>query len=175
MSDDTTLPVRRVWTPGGFRIDDPWLRVEAQAPGDVPAHAILTLAAWQAFGGELDPSLPVGVELAPGEPLGDILGALDRLGLIVLAFPKFSDGRSYSRAVLLRERHGFRGLLRAGGDVLIDQVSHMLRSGFDELEVENPFTIARLEAGRIGGLPVHYQPAALKASGERYSWRRIGA
>ena len=49
---------------------------------------------------------------------------------IELHFPKFADGRAYSQAVLLRRRHGFQGDIRATGDVLIDQVQQMSRTGF---------------------------------------------
>lgn len=50
---------------------------------------------------------------------------------IDLQFPKFTDGRAYSQAFLLRRRLGFTGELRATGDVLIDQLVHMQRTGFD--------------------------------------------
>ena len=49
---------------------------------------------------------------------------------IELQFPAFTDGRAYSQAVLLRRRYQFRGDIRATGDVLIDQLVHMHRSGF---------------------------------------------
>ena len=57
-------------------------------------------------------------------------GALQGVERIELDFPKFTDGRAFSQAVLLRRRHGFAGDLRATGDVLIDQLVHMHRSGF---------------------------------------------
>ncbi|MBK6612905.1 DUF934 domain-containing protein [Ottowia sp.] len=57
-------------------------------------------------------------------------GALQDVDRIELAFPKFTDGRAYSQAVLLRRRHGFKGDIRATGDVLIDLLVHMQRSGF---------------------------------------------
>jgi uncharacterized protein (DUF934 family) len=57
--------------------------------------------------------------------------ALDRVQRIDLQFPKFTDGRAYSQAFLLRRRLGFQGELRATGDVLIDQLVQMQRSGFD--------------------------------------------
>lgn len=57
-------------------------------------------------------------------------GALDGVARIELNFPKFTDGRAYSQAVLLRRRYQFTGDLRATGDVLIDQLVHMQRSGF---------------------------------------------
>ncbi|RUP23932.1 MAG: DUF934 domain-containing protein [Curvibacter sp.] len=50
---------------------------------------------------------------------------------IDLNFPKFTDGRAYSQAYLLRRRLGFAGEIRATGDVLIDQLVQMSRSGFD--------------------------------------------
>ncbi len=50
---------------------------------------------------------------------------------IDLHFPKFTDGRAYSQAFLLRRRLGFAGELRATGDVLIDQLVQMQRTGFD--------------------------------------------
>lgn len=57
-------------------------------------------------------------------------GALRGVTCIELNFPKFTDGRAYSQAVLLRRRLGFTGELRATGDVLIDQLLLMQRSGF---------------------------------------------
>ena len=57
-----------------------------------------------------------------------------RLDLIALHFPKFSDGRAYSQARLLRERLGYQGELRATGGVLQDQLPFMLRCGFDSFE-----------------------------------------
>lgn len=57
-------------------------------------------------------------------------GALQGAECIELQFPKFTDGRAYSQAVLLRRRYKFTGDLRATGDVLIDQLVHMHRSGF---------------------------------------------
>ena len=56
--------------------------------------------------------------------------ALDGVERIELNFPKFTDGRAYSQAVLLRQRLGFGGDIRATGDVLIDQLVHMQRTGF---------------------------------------------
>ena len=57
-------------------------------------------------------------------------GALQGVQRIELHFPKFTDGRAFSQAVLLRRRFGFAGDIRATGDVLIDQLVQMARSGF---------------------------------------------
>jgi uncharacterized protein (DUF934 family) len=56
--------------------------------------------------------------------------SLDGVTRIDLVFPKFTDGRAYSQAHLLRRRRGFTGEIRATGDVLIDQLVHMQRTGF---------------------------------------------
>ena len=60
------------------------------------------------------------------------------------------------------------------GDILIDQVAHMLRCGIDSVAVADPVAISRLEAGRLGGVSQHYQTAARSASNPGgYSWRRV--
>jgi uncharacterized protein (DUF934 family) len=61
--------------------------------------------------------------------------ALDGIGRVDLHFPKFTDGRAYSQAFLLRRRRGFKGEIRATGDVLVDQLVQMQRSGFDVAEL----------------------------------------
>jgi uncharacterized protein (DUF934 family) len=55
---------------------------------------------------------------------------LDGVHRVELAFPKFTDGRAYSQAYLLRRRRKFEGDIRATGDVLIDQLVQMQRTGF---------------------------------------------
>ena len=57
-------------------------------------------------------------------------GALNGVDVVELDFPKFTDGRAFSQAVMLRRRHGFAGEIRATGEVLIDQLVQMSRSGF---------------------------------------------
>ncbi|MDB5744519.1 MAG: hypothetical protein JWR68_2834 [Polaromonas sp.] len=69
------------------------------------------------------------IELAnTADPLQLDLAGVDRIDL---NFPKFSDGRAFSQAFLLRRRLGFQGEIRATGDVLVDQLAQMERSGFD--------------------------------------------
>ena len=60
---------------------------------------------------------------------------LEGIERINLSFPKFSDGRAFSQAFLLRRRLGFKGEIRATGDVLIDQLVQMQRTGFDSAEL----------------------------------------
>lgn len=72
------------------------------------------------------------LQIANDAELADIAagGALQGVDRVELDFPKFTDGRAFSQAVLLRRRYGFAGDIRATGDVLIDQLVQMQRSGF---------------------------------------------
>ncbi len=70
------------------------------------------------------------VRIEPGDDARLLLAFLDRLALVEVNFPSFTDGRGYSAARILREA-GYTGELRAVGEVLIDQLSHMRRCGFD--------------------------------------------
>lgn len=74
---------------------------------------------------------PVGVRLQPDDDPHDLKPYVDRLGLIEIDFPKYTDGRGYSQAQLLRRRLGYAGELRAIGHILRDQLLYMQRSGFD--------------------------------------------
>lgn len=170
----TPAPEARLWTPDGFR-EDEWRHAETAEALAGNGRFILPLQAFL----DLDPDVHrlakerLGVLLTPAEPVDAIVPYLPELSLVALAFPVFSDGRSFSKAELLRSRHGFEGPLRATGQVLIDQLPHMLRLGFTEFEVSHPVLIARLEKGDTGGLPLYYQPAVKPAApGAKYSWRR---
>jgi len=82
---------------------------------------------------------------------------LGHLALVALHFPKFRDGRAYSQARLLREHFGFRGTLRATGDVLRDQFHFLVRAGFDSFEVKKPAD-APVFADVLNRYSVVYQP-----------------
>ena len=90
---------------------------------------------------------------------------LDGVQRIDLHFPKFTDGRAFSQAFLLRRRLGFKGEIRATGDVLIDQLVQMERSGFDSAVLradQNPeFAEAQFQrySQFYQGDAVHTQPA----------------
>jgi uncharacterized protein (DUF934 family) len=115
--------------------NDAYVRLtdEDATPGS--GAVILPLARFQAEGAALlDAGRSVGVLLEPGEAVEDIIDDLPRLSLVALNFPKYRDGRAYSSARLLRDRYGFDGELRAVGDVLREQASHMIRCGFNSFE-----------------------------------------
>ena len=95
--------------------------------------------------------------------------SLDGVERIDLNFPKFTDGRAYSQAHLLRRRLGFKGEIRATGDVLIDQLVHMHRTGFDVAVLREGLDVsdAQRQFDRFGafyqGDVVHPQPHFLGA------------
>jgi len=164
----------RLWTPTGFR-EDEWAHAESADALTGNGRFILPLQAFLGLDADVRRSAKerLGVQLLPGDELDKIAGLLDLLSLVALAFPAFNDGRSFSKGELLRARYHFQGAVRATGQILVDQLPHMLRLGFDEFEVTNPVLLKRLEEGRTGGLPLYYQPAAEpEAKGPKYSWRR---
>lgn len=167
----------RLWRETGF-VTDHWTRVEVLSDAPAQAHAILPLQAFLDIEAATRAARDgrIGVHLAPGEAIDSIIAHLDDLPIVSLAFPAFNDGRSYSKAQLLRTRHGYKGVVRAAGDVLIDQIPLMIRTGFDEFEIRNPTALRRLEEGRVGGIAYLYQPAARSAAETgSYSWRRLSA
>ena len=100
----------------------------------------------------------LGVRIEPGESIDGIVSDLGRLSLIALSFPKFTDGRSFSKAKMLRDEHGFKGEIRAVGDVLWDQLQLMARCGFDAFEVTHEPTLRALESGKRPFMTDFYQP-----------------
>lgn len=175
MTAAETPTAPRLWTPEGFR-DDEWRHAEDAAALEEGDRVIMSLEAFLSLDSAARRAAAgrAGVELAPGDGLEDLAPYLDALDLIALAFPAFSDGRSYSKAALLRERYGYEGEIRATGQVLIDQIDHMRRCGFSTFEVSNPTALARLEADRPGGIPLHYQPSSARAGRSGgYAWRRV--
>ena len=99
----------------------------------------------------------VGVIWPNNRDLDDLVPYLDRLAAVALVFPSFRDGRAYSQARLLRERHGYDGELRATGQVLRDQFVFMSRAGFDAFEVKKDAD-ADAFAETMKRYSVFYQP-----------------
>lgn len=141
----------------GRGVDDPWVAVADGAPLPDGVPVIVSLQRWQAERDLLvERNAPVGVRLKSSELADTIAADAGRLALIALEFPAFRDGRAYSTARLLRERHGFKGELRAVGQVLRDQFLFMQRCGFDAFEVDEAQAAAWQQA--IGEFSVFYQP-----------------
>ena len=98
-----------------------------------------------------------GVIWPNNRDVDDLVPWLHKLAAVALVFPSFRDGRAYSQARLLRERFGFRGELRATGQVLRDQFVFMLRAGFDAFEVKKE-SDAEAFAISVKRYSVFYQP-----------------
>ncbi|MDZ7622593.1 MAG: DUF934 domain-containing protein [Candidatus Competibacteraceae bacterium] len=140
-------------------IEDSWRQVADDA--DLPAGPIIvTLARWRRERAALvERDEPVGVRLPNTANVAELVDDLARWPVLALEFPKFADGRAYSQARLLRERHDYQGEIRAVGEVLRDQLLFMARSGFDAFEVRADRSLEdALEA--FGEFSVSYQPAA---------------
>ncbi|WLH81767.1 DUF934 domain-containing protein [Pseudomonas sp. FP2335] len=118
-------------------LDDAWTLIRDQ-DGELPSGPlILSLARWLAY----QATQPLhrmslhGVWLGPDDELDDLAPWLYLVPMIALDFPSFRDGRAYSQAYLLRTRMGWEGELRAIGDVLRDQLSHMRQCGFTSFAI----------------------------------------
>jgi len=119
---------------GSIRQDD-WVVVPRPADGeslDVPEQpALIPADLWLAGKEHFEDRDDIGVWLDSHDEPEILAGVVNELPVIAVNFPKFSDGRGYSIARLLRERLNYRHELRAVGDVLLDQLQFMKRCGFD--------------------------------------------
>jgi uncharacterized protein (DUF934 family) len=140
-------------------VEDPWQKLAADAPVPADGMVLVGFARWrEARAALLARRGPVGVAFANTDPVESLASDVARLDLITLHFPKFSDGRAYSQARLLRGRLGYAGELRATGGVLQDQLPFMLRCGFDSFESDQKgFGEALAKARTL--FSVVYQPA----------------
>ncbi len=112
--------------------EDTWQVATDPTQAPAGANLLISLADWlaqpQAW---LDHAGRAGVALQPTDDPVGLQPWLAQLALITVNFPAFTDGRGYSIARLLRERHGYAGQLRAVGDVFKDQLFYLSRVGFD--------------------------------------------
>lgn len=141
----------------GAVVADPWVFVDDGAPLPATGAVVVSLPRWLAERTDLlDRGGPLGVRLASHDQAGALAGDLDHLALIALEFPSFRDGRAYTTARLLRERWGYRGEVRAVGNVLRDQLAFMHRCGFDAYDVAD-VAAAELFRAALGEISVVYQ------------------
>lgn len=135
----------------------PIIRLTAEGPRllgspETDAYSFATLAEWLTY--REGPS----VALEPGDDPGALLPLPGTLQRIAVSFPRYTDGRGYSQAQLLRRRYGWTGELHAIGHVLVDQVGFMARAGFDVLHTARAGVDEVAQA--LGALSLAYQPAA---------------
>jgi uncharacterized protein (DUF934 family) len=144
----------------GRIVEDRYIRIGDDAPLPERRPVIVTASRFLAQAHTLirrDGSL--GVLWPNDRRVAELAPWLGHLSLVALEFPKFRDGRAYSQARQLRERHFYRGQLRATGDVLRDQFLFLLRAGFDSFEVKKPAD-APAFADAVSRFSVFYQPSA---------------
>ena len=144
---------------------DPW---RAHQPADpaaqaAPTHALLALQDWLDLDSSARERLArgsrIGLQLPNDFELEALAPELPRLSLLALQFPKWTDGRAYTQARLLRLRHRYTGELRATGQVLVDMLLPLARSGFDAAQLrEDQDPLAARRA--LEFFPGHYQADA---------------
>jgi uncharacterized protein (DUF934 family) len=138
---------------------DPWRRA-AGPDGDavVPAAGlVLEETQWATVRATWPAAMAPGLVLANTTDVTTLAADLPLVALVVLTFPKWTDGRAYSQARLLRARLGFRGEVRAEGDVIVDMLPLLARTGFDAALLRAGQSVAA--AGRALGFFAdgHYQ------------------
>jgi len=111
---------------------------------------------WHAARAQWPADVPVGIKLANDQDVEDIAADLPRFALVALHFPKWTDGRAYSQARLLRSRYRFQGEVRALGDVLVDMMPLLARTGFDAVVLRHDQSVEVAERA-LGFFPGHYQ------------------
>ena len=112
----------------------------------------------------------LGVKLANTDRVEALAPYLSQLDIIVLAFPAFTDGRAYSLARGLR-LDGYRGELRAEGNLLPDQLQYMQQVGFDSFEVNDRFPLQSWQAA-AKHMSLAYQRGLFRQAGELEVWSK---
>ena len=159
----------------GTLFDDPWLTASDETEVAKAVPQIISLERWQQDAETLrDWAGRLGIRLKSDQSPALVSDDLDRFEVVALEFPKFTDGRAFSYARLLRERYAYRGEVRAVGKVVRDQFLFMLRCGFDafEVEYERPLEAWHEAVAEFG---VWYQPTAdgrIPAMIHRHRWLR---
>lgn len=143
----------------GEVVEDRWVSLDDAAPppcGDVVVSAERLTLDEGALKGHLG---RLGVCLPPAADLQAIARFLPGLALAVVDFPAFRDGRGFSLARALRERHGFSGEIRARGHLLPDQYLFLTRCGVDTVVVPAGIDLAPWRAA-LDAFQIAYQPDA---------------
>lgn len=144
----------------GTPADDIFRDVSSEETIPASGPIIVSVEQWLETQSELrNRKDPIGIILRSHEKPAAIAADVNCFAVIALDFPAFGDGRAYSSARLLRERYGYKGELRAVGDVLLEQLHFMHRVGFDA------FSLASDDAARdweiaASDISVWYQPTA---------------
>jgi uncharacterized protein (DUF934 family) len=119
-------------------------------------HSLLTLEQWHAVRETWPAGVITGVTVPNSVDIETLAADLPRLALVLLQFPKWVDGRAYSQARLMRVRYRFAGEIRATGDVLVDMLPMLARTGFDAVQLRADQKIEAAERA-LGYFAGHYQ------------------
>jgi uncharacterized protein (DUF934 family) len=119
-------------------------------------YSLLTLTQWHGVRSTWPVNMPVGVVYANDADIEELEGDLPRLSLVALQFPKWMDGRAYSQAHLLRSRYRFKGEVRAVGEVLVDMMPLLQRTGFDAVALRGDQSLDAADRA-LRFFPGHYQ------------------
>ena len=144
--------------------DDAWAFFGLGADADLNAAIAdgpwaVPLAVWKARRGELRARRDaIGIWLQPADDVAELAPDLDAVALVAIQFPKFSEGRGYSAAALLRGRYHYRGELRAFGDIGRDNLFYLSRVGFDAFTLR-PGTDLEAALAGLRDFSVRYQAA----------------
>ena len=142
---------------GALLTDDAWVLIEDDSANiAADAAAILPLQRYLELSEAGNLPARVGVWLNDEQMADDLADLLDKVELIALHFPKFADGRSFSKARLLRDRLGYQGEIRAIGDFLPDQVDYMARCGIDAFACRSEQE-AKTALSMLDTFSIHYQ------------------
>jgi len=136
--------------------------IDASGADAIPptGPVIVSLDQWKAHRDELlKRGTELGIRLHSDQPPELVAADLPHFAVVALEFPKFRDGRAYSYARLLRERYGFKGELRAVGEVLLEQLFFMLRTGFDAFDIQSADPLKDYHTA-LADFSVWYQPTA---------------
>lgn len=135
----------------GEAVDQSWRNIEVVEETGSLDSAVLSFAKLKEHVKALDQqSLSrIGARLTIDDDIEEIAGSAKHLGLIELVFSHFKDGRPFSTAVMLRRDYGFKGELRASGDILPDQALFLIRCGFSTIAVPSQFSAEQFRAALI--------------------------
>ena len=144
--------------------EESWVRADEETGASVSGDALVPQALFLA-----DPESYLArdgrtaVIVEAGDDVEEIEPYLDRLALVAVDFPSFSDGRGFSAARILREQMGYKGDIRATGKYILDQVPLARRCGVTSYEISKPEVLKALKAGEWPEVTKYLQPVGTVA------------
>ncbi|MEE4011089.1 DUF934 domain-containing protein [Roseibium sp. FZY0029] len=147
-----------IFKDGDF-VEETWVRTDTETGAAVQGDALVPMTVFL-----VDPDAflardgKTAVIIEAGDDVELIEKYLDRLALVAVDFPSFSDGRGFSAARILREQIGYKGDIRAIGNYILDQVPLARRCGVSTFEISKPEVLKALKAGEWPEVTKYLQP-----------------